>query len=227
MWDLIANGLGLAGSGYPLLSGFALDKKVDVIAPSLQRLENLESQLLERVGSHQNLVDGFLPLLHAFVREPDPRNQLRTAQMLAEYSRQLQTDLKVGTSRLLLDAVSEMHQIIDSVRLTTHSTNQRVPSKFARALYNDPFDAGVVEFNDVSAHGIWGVQEPYIISPQLSPIWWTNPMTGQSFLGKISMAELRRYGINTSAPKYLHAIDGHVYSPQHGLYLPSYFVDGS
>jgi hypothetical protein len=39
------------------------------------------------------------------------------------------------------------------------------------------------------------------------------------------MAELERYGIRTTAPRYLHTVDGHVYSPEHGLYLPSYFVD--
>jgi hypothetical protein len=225
MWELIANGLGLAGTGFSLASGFALDKKVDVIASSLQRLENLQFQLLERVDSHEHLVDGFLPLLRTFGREPNPREQVKTMQMLNEYSRQLQADLKTSTSSLLLDAASEMRQIIDSVRLT-HSTEQWVvPRKFTSALYHDPFEAGVVEFQDVSKHGIWGVREPYIVSPHLSPIWWSNPMTGQSFLGKISMTELERYGIKTNAPKYLHTTDGHVYSPEHGLYLPSYFVE--
>jgi hypothetical protein len=224
MWELIANGLGLAGTGYALASGFSLDKRVEAIASSRQRLDNLQLQLLERAGSSENLIDRFLPLLRAFGQESNPREQLKTVQILAEYSRQLRADLKTSTSSLLQDVVSEMGRIIDSVRLT-HSTEQRVPRKFLSDLYHEPFAAGVVEFQDVSEHGIWGVREPYIVGSRLSPLWWANPLTGQSFLGKISMAALQRYGIKTSAPKYLHITDGHVFSPEHGLYLPSYIVE--
>lgn len=223
MWELIANGLGLVGTGVSLVSGFALDKKTDVMSSSLERIENLQAQLLEQARSKQQFIHGPVSLVRNFGREPDPRAQLKTAQVLAEYSQQLQSDLNASTSRILNEVVSEMRRVIDSVRLTV-SGEMHVPRKFARAIVHNPFDAGVVEFRDITEHGIWGVKEPHIVSPNLSPIWWSNPRSGKSYLGKISTAELERYGIKTTAPRYLHTVDGHVYSPEHGLYLPSYFV---
>jgi ribosomal protein S10 len=145
MLELIANGLGLAGTGVSLVSGFALDKKMDVMSSSLARIEHLQSQLLEQTRSNQQIVQGPVSLVRNFGRELDPREQLKTAQMLAEYSRQLQSDLKASTSRILNDVVSEMRKVVESVRLTI-SGDVRVPRDFARAIAHNPFDAGIVEF---------------------------------------------------------------------------------
>lgn len=226
MWDLIANGLGLVGTGYSFVSGFSLDKKINAINASFEKLETLQSQVLDSVASHSLLANKLLPLLEAFRGESNPGEQLKTAQILAEYSRQLQADLESRTSTLLAGAISEMRNVIESVRLT-QAPQQPAPGRFTRALYNDPFGTGVVEFQDISASGIWGVTEPYIVSPHLSPISWRDPMSGRQFLGKISISELQRYGIKTTTPKYLHTVGGHVYSASHGLYVPSYIVDGA
>ena len=223
MWELIANGLGLAGTGYSILSGFSLDKKVDAISASLGKLEDLHSQLNERIGSASSLLSTVSPLISGFAGKVDPNEQLKTAQLLADYTRRWQVELEAKASALFIEVIREMRNVADSARLT-QSSERMAPEKLIRALYHDPFDAGIVEYRDISDNGIYGISGPYIVSPHLTPISWRQPQSGRRFLGKISNSDLERYGIRMSIPNYTHTVDGHVYSDRHGLYLPSYMV---
>lgn len=224
MWELIANGLGLVGTGVSLVSGFSLDKRFDALNNSFEKLNTLQAQILERVDAHPLLPRNVLPLIDVFQATSDPIEQVKTARLMAEYSRQLQVQSESSTSALLSDVIAEMRSVIESVRFTQVS-GQPAPRALTRTLYNDPFDAGIVEFHDITSRGMWGLNAPYVVSPHLSPISWCDPTTGRNFLGKISTSELRRYGINVTTPQYRHAIDGHIYSSSYGLYLPSYMVN--
>jgi hypothetical protein len=93
-----------------------------------------------------------------------------------------------------------------------------------RGLLNDPYEAGVVQQWDISGGGLWVRRDKRIITPQIVPITWGNPLTGQMFLGEIPLGRLSQYGIQVQVPQYKHVVDGHVYSERHGLYLPSYLV---
>lgn len=223
MWELLVNGLSLVGTGHSFISGFTLDKKVKELRSSQERLEKIQSQLLERVNSTNVLGNDILPLLDSFRRESNPGEQLKISQILGEYSRQLQGDLQGKTYSLLTDAVSEMQRTLESVRLTL-APAQPAPPQFLNTLFRDPFAAGLVEFKDISTGGIWGVNESHLVNPHMSPVSWVNPFTGRSFLGRITLGDLQRYGINVTPPRYRHTVGGHVYSEVHGLYLPAYMV---
>jgi hypothetical protein len=223
MWELLANGLGLAGTGYSVLSGFSLDKKITAINSSLARLEQLHSQLNERLDSRTSLANITLPLITSFGGKVDPREQFRTAQLLAEYVQRRDAEIEARTSALFAEAIAEMRKVMESVRYS-QSHGQLAPENLVRTLYQNPFEAGVVEYRDISNSGLYGLTEPYIVTPHLSPISWLDPRSGQQFLGKISTSDLARFGLKIKAPRYAHVLDGHIYSDRHGIYVPSWMI---
>jgi hypothetical protein len=217
MIELISNGINLAGSlasMYSVASGYSLEKNIRQIQDSLRRLEDLQSQLLNRSRIGGTALNDLLALIGSFKDLKNPVHQTSVIRTMEDYARQVQRD------RSLLDcAMDEMRRMVDAVRYTETAPIQ-MPRNMVRELILNPYDAGVTQFWNISNGGLWVQDCPRIMNVNLTPITWGNPLTGEMFLGEIPIQRLGAFGLRFRVPTYKHVIDGHVFSDRHGLYLP-------
>lgn len=120
-------------------------------------------------------------------------------------------------SRIILESVHEMREIISSIRFNTDSP-VNINTNFVRNLMNDPFEMGVHEFSKFD-YDLFESKDNFI-TPSISPIIW-NDTYGNKFFGKISKNIMNKYGLNIKSGIYAAQYDGYTFSSKYGMYLPN------
>lgn len=226
MWQLMFNGLSLASSLtglYSFASGFSLDKNVDQIQKSLQRLEGMHGQLLDASRVSRTIVEDVTPIISSFTDLKNPTQQSLSATTLEQIVRSIHREETETTRSILAAVLAEMRTVVDSVRLA-QSPPIQTPVNIWRRLIADPYEAGMTGISDISEGGLWAREQPQLVNPMLTPVTWANPLTGQAFLGRMPLSRLRQFGLDLHPPSYPHATDGLIFSERHGLYVPSYLA---
>jgi hypothetical protein len=204
MWQLMFNGLNLAGSLASLgsfASGFSLEKDVDQIQASLRRLEHLLDELLDASGVSRGILEEVAPIVSGFRNLTDPSQQALSVGGLEQLRRSIHREVTETTRSILATVLAEMRAVVGSIHFA-QSPPRETPRNILRRLITDPYDAGVTEIWDISDGGLYARDEPRLVNP----------------------TRLRQFGLDVHPPKYTHNIDGLVFSERHGLYLPSYLV---
>ena len=226
MWQLLLNGLSVAGSLASLTSlasGFSVDKNVKQIQKSLKRLEELQEEVLHDSRISRAVLDNAVPLLSSFADLENPNQQSLSANALEEIIGSIHREEAERTRSILSDALQEMTAVIQSFHLT-QSPPIQTPSHIFQRLVRDPYEAGVTGMWDISEGGIWTRDEPLLVNPMLTPVTWANPVTGRTFLGQMPLSRLYQFGVHVQPPTYRHSTDGLVFSERSGLYVPSHLV---
>ena len=225
MFDLLLNGLNLAGTAGSLasyLKGFALERDVKQIKESLLRLERLNEDLKSaRSLVPPDLIGNFLgdlSGLRSFGRRKD------ATQLLADYEQNLREGFRRQASSVVEDLIGELRALSQSVRVV-----ESEPLMFEGDLFNsvrlDPWAAGVRQIVEIPDGRIFKVARHQVMTADSSPLLWEDPWSQKRFMGTIPLAGLRRYGLRIEPPRYQRANDGFIYSASHGLYLPGLFLE--
>jgi hypothetical protein len=228
MWQLLLNGLSVAGSLASLTSfasGFSVDKNVAQIQKSLQRLEELQEEVLHDGRLGRAVLDNAIPLLSSFADLKNPNQQSLSANALEQIIGSIHREEAERTRSILRDALQEMTAVIQSFHLT-QSPPIQTPVHIFQRLVRDPYEAGVTGMWDISEGGVWTRDEPLLVNPMLTPVTWANPVTGRTFLGQMPLSRLYQFGVDVQPPTYRHSTDGLVFSERCGLYVPSHLVVG-
>jgi hypothetical protein len=227
MWELLFNGLSIAGSVSSVGSwagGFTLEKKTREIEASLRRLEELNAYLLNSARLHDAVLNEVSPVISNFYNAKTPNEQIHSVHTLERQFTELRRELSTETKNILQSTVAEMQRTIQSAHYSAMQP-QQIRGDFFSKLAKDPYQVGVTQYWDISNGGLWARKDQKVISAQAAPITWGNPFTGQVFLGEIPLSSLSQNGIRLHVPHYRHVVDGHIYSDRHGLYLPSYMIE--
>jgi len=225
MWELLANGINLAASAtglYSFASGFSVDRNIRQLQTSVEGLKEVQEKLLHDFSKHSDVVERLTPAITRFIGSQDLLERKHYQSVFDQLSRHVAEEI-AGPVRLLAEeAQDEMQKYLDSVRVT-HGVVSHAPTKLLQAISSDPFRAGMTRMWDISAGGLYSVQRPTILTPQFAPVSWTDPRTHRAFLGEMPFNLLSGYGFNVRAPEYRNMADGHIFSEQHGLYVPRDF----
>jgi len=226
MWQLMLNGLSLLSSGVGLYSsarGFSAEKNVEQIQQSLKRIEGLHDQLLDASRVSRTIIEGVAPLLSDFSQLKNPAQQVLSAATLEQIVRSINREETEATRAILAASMAEIRTVLDSFRLAQSPTFP-APANILQELLEDPYEAGITSLWDISESGLWTPEQPQLANRVFTPITWSHPKTGQTFLGKMPISRLQRFGLNQQPLSYPHTIDGLVFSDRYGLYVPSYLA---
>jgi hypothetical protein len=226
MWELLLNGLNIAGSFAGLssfASGFSIERDLRQIKDSIGKLEELQSRLLESSRTNSIVIDKVGPMITDFQKVDNHAQNVNSMQILERYVRSLHSDLTKSTNSILSEALSEMKKVIDSYRYT-QSESVQIPKNLLRDIVHEPFRLNVRDLEDITQGGLLAHPRQRYMNHTATPLTWCNPLNGQSFCGEIPLSVLRGYGLRVHPPSYRYSADGHIYSDKYGLYLPSYLV---
>ncbi len=222
MWELLINGVNLLGSAAGIgsfASGFALEKDIGRISNSLRRLEELNHDLLRATQNNRRLIEQVVPVLSEFPNLRTPAQQATSAGFLQQYLSEFCDGITATTRNILTASVAEVQNVVDSIHYA-ETKRVKVPEQLLHRIAANPSALGIPQVWDISNGGLLGWGGCQIMDNSVTPITWSNPLTGRVFLGEVPYEALRRYGLDIRAPKYQLTRDGYAYSPAHGLYLP-------
>lgn len=227
MWELIYNGLNIVGSLSGIgsfASGFSMDRNINSIKKSLDVLETNYSKILNASKINQTILEEVAPIINNYKNHNIPNLQNISINQIQNHLIDFRKDLSTSLKEILESTLHEMRTILDSTHLT-EGKRIHAPKNLLYDLTKNPFNTGINQFWDISESGLWNLNKRRIINRNISPITWSNPLTGQMFLGEIPLTNLYKYGMNVQPPNYRNVVDGCIYSDRYGLYLPSYYVE--
>lgn len=216
--DGIITGFGIvsgAASIASYVSGFSLEKDIDKIKKSLKTLEDIKTDINKQNDKESILLNSISNNIDVFYHNNTKHQKEVLNSILNLYEQQKkQMDRQ---SRIILESVNEMREIISSIRFNTGSP-VNVNTNFVRNLMNDPFEMGVHEFSKFD-YDLFESKDNFI-TPSISPIIW-NDTYGNKFFGKISKNVMNKYGLNIKSGIYAAQYDGYTFSSKYGMYLPN------
>lgn len=229
-FELIANGLNFTLNALSVasnltsivsyLSGFSLEKNIDQIAKSVQSLNDISKRIddLSKTSYQSNILLNEIATKIPTFRGNDIYNQGLALQHLSQLWEQEQLQRKHERD-LLYDTINEMKNILQSFRYA-QSQPQEIPRKMLNTLTVSPEKVlhYIAPFNSTDIMNQSITQR--IMNQNISPVILQYP-NNQSYFGAISNQYLYDHGVKLHVPQYTASIDGHIFSPKHGLYLPS------
>lgn len=225
MFDLLLNGLNVLGSVGSLASyvkGFALERDVEQLKASVQRIAKISEELrFARVEVPDRLVENFLAdlsVLKSFGRSESP------VQLLAKYEEALRQAFRRQLGYWGQELVGELRSLSEAVQLS-ETEPLLVDGDLFERVRLDPGGMGVSNMAQVRDGRIWHSAGGRLVTRASAPIFWEDPWSRRRFMGTVPMATFRRYGLHIEPPRYQQAKDGFVYSERHGLYLPVLFLE--
>lgn len=224
MFDLLFNGLSAAGSAAGVasyISGFTLERNVAQIRQSLERLEKLHRSLASRTSFPDSQF--FNELLGDFSGLRALGQQRGAEQLLQDYDRQLREQFRLQASSVVEDLVGEMKALSQAVRVV-ETEPVEVDPRLMHGIHRDAWGTGIRDIIEVPQGRLYGATGRRLVDRESTPLVWTDPRSRKRFLGTMPLGQLRRYGVHMGAPTYHVAADGFVYSPSHGLYLPTFYL---
>jgi hypothetical protein len=216
MWELIANGLNVIGSmssAGSFISSFSIDRNMKIIENSVLNIEkDLKdfNSLFRDIGKPEYLEKFLENLIDSQRRNEIKSDEILNALSLANKSQE----------KLIMSLTEFVKDIKGAYKFIKTDYAQSVRSLHKELIYN-PFNAGISQFWDVSASNSLDNFPGKTISNSFTPISWTNPNSGQHFLGEMHNNSLHRFGINVQMPHYKFNQDGFIYDATRGLYLPN------
>jgi hypothetical protein len=222
-WQLVSNGISiissLASTG-SFLSSFSLDRDMKAIKNAVINIEKQHAEynsFYKGTDKSNYLEDFILPFI-----DGEQSHKISSNDFL-KFLESSHEHYKSSNDKLILTLSSLVSEIKNSYNF--HSTQQQVnPNRIYNTLLNNPFDAGITQFWDISSINSYEQFPSKIISNGNSPILW-NDRSGRRYLGEANNNFLKNnWGLNINIPHYKYNQDGYIYDAKSGLYLPQLIV---
>ena len=216
MWELIANGLNVAGSLASIgsfISSFSVDRDRKSIEKSVQNIErNLNdfNKVFKEIGKPGYLENYLSNLIDSKTFNNITSNEILKAINTASKD---QERLIVALSESISEIKNAYH--FKKTEYTPFNKN------FQKELINDPFRIGISQFWDISEVHSFENFPNKILSNINTPVLWSNPFNGRKFIGEMHNSNLHRFGIDVNIPHYKFNNNGFAYDTKRGLYLPT------
>lgn len=225
MWELMANGLNIAGSAasvYSFIKGFSVDRDLQEIMKRLPKIEELLYEIRDRPQCNVIILEKAAPIIADFSQFNNPGQTWHAAEQLERYATSPNTGLTQSERNILNEAASQMKKIALAYRYT-ESDPVLMPKSLLRDIIDNPSDLGLEHQQDITGGGLLGqpvkTGQRYILENS-SPITWCNPLTGRSFVGEMPFSVLSQYGLEMEPPSYECSENGHIYALKSGQYSP-------
>ncbi len=225
--ELILNGIGLIAdiSGlYSFISGFSFERDFNKHQATLARIENLNLELVKEFRNNKLIIDQLVPAVNSVVNmnKELPFAQVELAKRIENNLRRANIETGRRGGAVLSEVEKELNKISHSIS-HSKSEEQKMSGQLVQDLIQNPFLAGIPEFYDITETGLAQVHRQ-IITPQMAPLQWRNPIDGRHFFAPMPLDQLKKYGVDIQPPKYTFTQWGHAYSSKHGLYVPQYMI---